>query len=491
MPRSIIALFGAFALVIASCGDDDETADTTTTTPEATTSTEVTTTTAPDPTDGWERCENPEGFSIAYPGDWTTNDGSVTEPCSLFDPEAFEVPEATDARVAAVSAYVDDVPFNEVAAPEAGEDHATTVVDGHQAVRTEGPAGEFYGDHTQRAAYAIDLALGVDDGPGTLFVDVVDVDDVAYDDAVSVLDRMVKTIDLDVEDQSETDVVVRYEGAAPWTARLGERGGDPCVTAPATDEGTTECFTTASANALRFADFSGDLFSAMGGVTGDAVFRVDITTDSGQLSYLPVTPGAGEQDSPDGIRGWAVPIPLDSVEQITWSDIDGEQLGARVVDEEDGVGAVGSFESTPIQTEGFPVSGRASYLTDVRVAGHDGFDRIVFEFGERNDDVSYSVEVVDSVTQGSGEEVSVDGAVTLELVMTPASGVDLSGEEPRVTYDGAQRIDPSTTSAVEELVAAEDFESTFTWAIGLAGERDVAVTTLADPYRVVVDVRAG
>lgn len=431
MPRSVIALFGALALVIAACGDDDDSAaDTTTTSESPSTSTEVTTTTTPDPTDGWKRCENPEGFSVSYPGDWTVNDGSVTERCSLFDPDDFDVPEATDARVAAVSAYVDAVPFNEVAAPETDEDHAVTVVDGHQAVRTEGPAGELYGADTQRTAYAVDLALGVDDGPGTLFLDVVDLDDVPYDDAVTVLDRMVKTIDLDVEDQSEDDVVARYEGAAPWTARLGQQSGEPCVTAPATDEGTTECFTTASADALRFADYSGDLFSAVGGVTGDAVFRVDLRTDSGSFSYLPVTPGAGAEGSPDGIRGWAAPIPLDSVEQISWSDIDGEQLGARIVDEEDDLEPIGSFRSLPVETDAFPASGRASYLTDV----------------------------------------------------------DLSGEEPRVTYDGPQRIDPSATSVIEEVVAAEDFESTFTWAIGLTEENDIAVATIPDPYRVVVDI---
>ena len=90
MPRSIIALFGAFALFIASCGDDDDSAGPTTTEAPTTTSSDATTPTTSDPVDGWARCDNPEGFSIAYPGDWTTNDGAVTERCSLFDPEAFE-----------------------------------------------------------------------------------------------------------------------------------------------------------------------------------------------------------------------------------------------------------------------------------------------------------------------------------------------------------------------------------------------------------------
>lgn len=335
MHRRVLALLAALALVIAACGDDDEEA-TTTTTESTTSTTEPSTTSTTDPTEGWQRCENPTGFSIAHPGDWTTNDGSVTEACSLFDPEPFTVPDATDARVAAISAYVDQVAFNDVATPGDEDDRATTTIDGHQAVRTVGPGGELYGGDTERTAYAIDLALGVDDGPGTLFLDVVDLEGVDYDDSVTILDRMAKTVDLDVPDEAEPDVIARYEGAAPWTARLGSRQDEPCLTAPATEGGTTQCFTVPSPDALRFADFRSDLFSATGGVTGEAVFRIDITTASGSLAFLPVTPGAGSDGSPDGVRGWAVPVPLSDVESLTWSAIDGEQLGARVIDDEDG-----------------------------------------------------------------------------------------------------------------------------------------------------------
>ena len=489
MRLRILALFGALALLAAACGDDDgETAATTTTSEPATTSTDPTTTT--DPIEGWQRCENPEGFSVAHPREWTTNDGSVTEACSLFDPEPFDVPEATDARVAAISAYVDDVPFHEVAAPGDEHDRAISVVDGHQAVRTVGPAGELYGDDTERTVYAVDLALGVDDGPGTLFLDVVDLDSVAYDSAVTALDRMVKTVDLSVPDESESGVVARYEGAAPWTARLAERNGEPCITAPAADDGTTNCFTALSPDAVRFADHSGDRFSAVAGVTGDDVFRVDLTTGSPVLSYLPVTPGTGVDGSPTGVRGWAAPVPLDDVEQITWFALDGTPLGARTVDEEDDVGAVGTFDTPPIASDGFPASGRPSLLTDVRVAGQEGFDRIVFEFGERGDDLAHSIEVVDAPVAPSGEAVAVEGEATLQITMTPAAGVDLSGDEPRVTYDGPERIDPTATSIVAEVVEVQDFESTLTWAIGLTAAHDVAVAEMADPHRLVVDIGA-
>lgn len=203
MPRSVIALFGALALLIASCGDDDDSAAGTTTTSEAPTSSDPTTTTTTGPTDGWERCENPEGFSIEYPSDWATNDGTVTERCGLFDPDPFDVPDATDARVAAVSAYVDAVPFDDVEDGLADDVTATTTaVDGQRALRTEGPAGELYGDDVRRTAYIVDLPTPNDDAERTLFVDVVEADGVDYDAAVAVLDRMMTTIDLDLTEQS-------------------------------------------------------------------------------------------------------------------------------------------------------------------------------------------------------------------------------------------------------------------------------------------------
>ena len=53
--------------------------------------------------------------------------------------------------------------------------------------------------------------------------------------------------------------------------------------------------------------------------------------------------------------------------------------------------------------------------------------------------------------------------------MEPASGADLSGEELRITYKGANRITPST-SVVTELVRTGDFEAVLTWVVGVKGK---------------------
>lgn len=491
MRRLLLPLLAVFALLAASCGDDDDTTAPTTTESTSTTTDPSTTdpsTPTDDPTSGWERCDNPDGFSVSYPADWHTNDGSVATACGHFDPEEFEVPDATDERVAAISAFVDDVPFHEVAPPE--DDvlrRSLTTVDGHQAVRTVGPGGELYGGDTEVTRYAVDLSLGVDDGPGTLFLDTVDLQTIAYDDAVRVLDDMVRTIELDVGEDAGEQVVARYEGAAPFSGELAMQDGEPCVTTPTQGEPQTQCFTLPGSDALRAADFSGELFSTYGGVAGPDVFRVEIETDASTLSYLPRSVEGTD------VRGFVVPIDGADVEQLAWYDVDGEPLGRRTIgdDAESGVEPVGDFVTPPVQSDGFPASGAPALLEDVRVAPHDGFDRVVFDFGPSEVSLSHSIEVVDEVRATSGDRVEVEGQTLLRVTMSPAAGVDLSGAEPVVTYDGPEEIRPGSTDVVTEVTEVEDFESTLTWAIGLDAGQDVAVATLDDPQRLVIDIDAG
>jgi hypothetical protein len=145
----------------------------------------------------------------------------------------------------------------------------------------------------------------------------------------------------------------------------------------------------------------------------------------------------------------------------------------------------------PAQTEGFPSGGERAgrRFVDVRVAGHRGFDRVVFEF---EDGVpAYRAAYVDPpITEdASGEPVAVGGSAFLQVTMT-ATGVDLSGETPVELYTGPDRIDPEGTTVVEELVQTGDFEAILSWAVGLDGEVDFGVAELDDPARLVVDLRA-
>jgi hypothetical protein len=151
------------------------------------------------------------------------------------------------------------------------------------------------------------------------------------------------------------------------------------------------------------------------------------------------------------------------------------------------IGEAGTQEvvSDEFPTLGIPVAA----LVDVRVGSHDGFDRIVLEF-EGDQAPSYRVTYVDPPIRedGSGHEVDIDGRAFLELRLSPAGGVDLSGPEPVETYDGPDRFTPEGTAVLSELVRTGDFEANLAWVAGLQGRAPFAVGVLESPIRLVVDV---
>ena len=137
------------------------------------------------------------------------------------------------------------------------------------------------------------------------------------------------------------------------------------------------------------------------------------------------------------------------------------------------------------------VPGRAprAYLTAVRVAGHEGFDRVVFEFrGETAPgyDVRYVPEPVRE--DGSGREVPLAGSAALQVRMNDASGAELVGEQVKMTYTGPRRFRPGGTRLVQEVAWTGDFEGYLTWAMGVSAEVPFRVSTLSSPARLVVDV---
>jgi hypothetical protein len=129
-------------------------------------------------------------------------------------------------------------------------------------------------------------------------------------------------------------------------------------------------------------------------------------------------------------------------------------------------------------------------LERVAVAGHDGYDRVVFQF--RNGVPGYRVEYVEPPLRedGSGNVVKIDGEAFAVVRMEQASGFDLSVPEGALVYTGPRRISPEGTSVVREVVRTGDFEAVLTWAIGLSDRVPFRVLTLDDPARIVVDFAA-
>jgi hypothetical protein len=156
-----------------------------------------------------------------------------------------------------------------------------------------------------------------------------------------------------------------------------------------------------------------------------------------------------------------------------------------------------SFEASTdtIQTPGFPdaQAERVAYLTTVRAGRHPSFDRVVWTFDGPMP--AYRVGYVQRpITEdGSGRRVEVEGDAVLQIILTPASGTDLTGEEPRQVYEGPRRIAATRfgTTVVREIVETGDFEATLSWVVGVDRLAPFAVFELSNPTRVVVDIASG
>lgn len=135
-------------------------------------------------------------------------------------------------------------------------------------------------------------------------------------------------------------------------------------------------------------------------------------------------------------------------------------------------------------------STETALLTAIRVARHEGYERVVFEFA--NDVPGYDVRYVDRpvLADGSGEEVEVAGAHVLLVRMEPALDADLTQESAPKTYTGPTRFSPDT-SIIAELVRTGGFEAVLTWAIGTNTEAPFVVTTLDGPPRLMIDLATG
>jgi hypothetical protein len=129
-------------------------------------------------------------------------------------------------------------------------------------------------------------------------------------------------------------------------------------------------------------------------------------------------------------------------------------------------------------------------LERVAVAGHDGYDRVVFQF--RNGVPGYQVRYAEPPLRedGSGNVVTLDGVAFVVIRMEPASGFDLSVPEGEMVYTGPRRLPGTGTSVVREIVRTGDFEAVLTWAVGLDARVPYRVLTLDDPSRIVVDFAA-
>ena len=123
-------------------------------------------------------------------------------------------------------------------------------------------------------------------------------------------------------------------------------------------------------------------------------------------------------------------------------------------------------------------------LKDVRTGPQEGFDRAVFEF-EAAPLPGYQIHFADRpVHCGSGMPADVAGTAWLEVRLNPAQAHNDQGGTTVGTLERKVGL-----QSLKELQETCDFEADVTWVLGLDKHRPYRVLELADPPRLVVDVK--
>jgi hypothetical protein len=125
-------------------------------------------------------------------------------------------------------------------------------------------------------------------------------------------------------------------------------------------------------------------------------------------------------------------------------------------------------------------------VTDVRVATHPGFDRLVFEI-EGDGIAGWDLRYVDEATaQGSGEPIEVEGEAILAVAL---HNVTLPPELPEdIDRWDEDRLEGSADGVIAEVVHDTIYEGIQTFFVGLDDERPFLIERFDDPQRVVIDI---
>lgn len=122
-------------------------------------------------------------------------------------------------------------------------------------------------------------------------------------------------------------------------------------------------------------------------------------------------------------------------------------------------------------------------LVDVRIGRNDGFDRIVFEFKD-NLPAARVEYVTNPQACGSGKNVTYPGTAAVSIRFEHAQAHDDNGKLTIPATD----VPPQGTTILGATSSC-DFEGIVTWIAGIKAKQPFTVTTLANPPRVVVDIR--
>jgi hypothetical protein len=125
-----------------------------------------------------------------------------------------------------------------------------------------------------------------------------------------------------------------------------------------------------------------------------------------------------------------------------------------------------------------------SLLKALRVAEHEQYDRVVFEF--HGGVPGYHIEYVDRPVRdcGAGEVRVIAGDAWLEIRFFPANAHD---EQGRATVR-ERELHPKLAN-LQEIERTCDFEAVVTWVLGVKSPNHYRVLELTDPPRLALDVK--
>lgn len=129
-------------------------------------------------------------------------------------------------------------------------------------------------------------------------------------------------------------------------------------------------------------------------------------------------------------------------------------------------------------------SGDNAHLVAVRLARHDGYDRLVLEFVDRVPGYTVGYRPLPARADGSGHEIPLPGASALvQVTLTPAAADwDFNNHD----YQGPSTV-IANTAVVTEAKESGDFEAVLTWVAGLRAKAPFRVAVLDGPPRLSID----
>ncbi len=132
---------------------------------------------------------------------------------------------------------------------------------------------------------------------------------------------------------------------------------------------------------------------------------------------------------------------------------------------------------------------------DIRTGAHDCYERIVIEFAQGDAptpgiEPGYWIRYTDApIALGQTDDQFVTIRGTAHVLMSVEAWMYDVDEQGRPTgYAGPIDLFPTNVTTIEEIRLIDNSEGVQVWAVGLDRERDLRVTTLDDPQRLVIDV---